>query len=701
MISERGTPISMTPMLSAPGHIAFLSQFMFLFTLMVSTIPVTLPLMTTNHTCAAIGCGSHDNECWCTDTCYVHKSCCVDYTSMCETAGAHSCTSLGCGGIDDMCSCSETCASQGNCCDDYNATCSSTSTSAFELRDVNIFITTDTHSWLSGHHPHDDELNATFADIVDVVEAARESAAASGQDVFFFDNGDIQDGTGLSAAAPDHVQYLKPLLEVAPYDALNCGNHELYQLDGCGELERAEVAGAAGCGIVGLNESGFIAHWNGSYLTSNIFWASNDHRDGESVGSQYAIVRGAHGRSLLVFGFLYHMKDHCDAVQVKSVGEVLRESWFSSVVAEHTRNVSAVVVLAHMDNDDENVDLIVDAVRAAAANATNGSTTDAALPVLVLTGHSHQRKFRNIDSQAAALEAGCKLETLGFASFDLKDDKRERRALTGGDSADQWDIYTATVDGNTASLSAAISGTTGGVIPQSTAGDVVRAALAKTRAALLLDAPLMGADGTPGGVSSTLSVDEPMSSPTSFWSFYMNTVVQATLFPALAQQEAESGQDPLPGYHLLGTGAFVYDLYAGNVTIDDCFKTSPYANWYFRATGGVSGSVLRALTDQLNDLGGGETGDRLKSPLLYDRLRERNPVEKLSPSSNDSSLPLFAASTDILDANTSYAFIYNDYDAAYIEPVLLELTGIDYSQNREVFWPGNNDTSLLVEYFQL
>ena len=44
---------------------------------------------------------------------------------------------------------------------------------------------------------------------------------------------------------------------------------------------------------------------------------------------------------------------------------------------------------------------------------------------------------------------------------------------------------------------------------------------------------------------------------------------------------------------------------------------------------------------------------------------------------------------------TSYAFIYNDYDAAYIEPVLLELTGIDYSQNREVFWPGNNDTSSL------
>ena len=460
--------------------------------------------------------------------------------------------------------------------------------------------------------------------------------------------------------------------------------------------------GAAGCGIVGLNESGFIDHWNGSYLTSNIFWASNDYRDGEPVGSQYTIVRGAYGRSLLVFGFLYNMKDHCDAVQVKSVGEVLSESWFSSVVAEHTRNVSAVVVLAHMDNDDENVDLIVDAVQAAAANATNENTTDAALPVLVLTGHSHQRKFRNIDSQAAALEAGCKLDTLGFASFDLKDQQRERRALTGGDSEDQWEIYTATVDGNTASLSAAISGSTGSAIPQSAAGDAVRAALAKTRATLTLDAPLMGADGTPGGVSSTLFVDEPMSSPTSFWSFYMNTVVQATLFPALAQHEADSGQDPLPGYHLLGRGAFVYDLHAGNVTIDDCFKTSPYANWYFRATGGISGSVLRALTDQLNGLGGGEKGDHPRSPLLYKRLsRERSLGEKLSPSSNDSPLPLFAASTDILDANTSYAFIYNDYDAADIEPVLLELTGIDYSQNREVFWPGNNDTSLLVEYFQL
>ena len=42
-------------------------------------------------------------------------------------------------------------------------------------------------------------------------------------DVFFFDNGDVVDGTGLPSAS------VFSLLSLMPYDALNCGNHELHR----------------------------------------------------------------------------------------------------------------------------------------------------------------------------------------------------------------------------------------------------------------------------------------------------------------------------------------------------------------------------------------------------------------------------------------------------------------------------------------
>jgi hypothetical protein len=38
-------------------------------------------------------------------------------------------------------------------------------------------------------------------------------------------------------------------------------------------------------------------------------------------------------------------------------------------------------------------------------------------PVQFLTGHSHQRKFTQLDGYATSFEAGCKLDTVGFISF--------------------------------------------------------------------------------------------------------------------------------------------------------------------------------------------------------------------------------------------------------------------------------------------
>ena len=85
-----------------------------------------------------------------------------------------------------------------------------------KLSDINLVVTTDMHSWIEArkHEPH---LNASIADLETMVGALRALASAQGKDVFLFDNGDINDGTGLSAAATNHVE--KNLVERNHADA--------------------------------------------------------------------------------------------------------------------------------------------------------------------------------------------------------------------------------------------------------------------------------------------------------------------------------------------------------------------------------------------------------------------------------------------------------------------------------------------------
>jgi hypothetical protein len=650
-------------------------------------------------------------------------------TSATSTTTNHSCAILGCGGASEECRCDSSCISfdDSSCCFDFEATCAGVAGEPFELRDVNIFITTDMHSWISGRQPHDDNLNASLADVVDAVEAARQAAAAAGQDVFFFDNGDIQDGTGLSATTPDHVDHLAPLLAAAPYDALNCGNHELYQLDGGGAPPLPYDAPA--CGVVGLNRTGYIAGWEGRYLTSNIAWASSSSSSSSSsstepssspVGSRFVVARGAFGRSLLVLGFLYDMTDHCNAVSVTPVAAALEEPWFAEAVAAHAPEVSAVVVLAHMDNDDAAVDLLVAAVQAAAAaNAT--TETKAPPPVLVLSGHSHQRKFRIVGNSsspssaaAAAFEAGCKLDTLGFASF-FDDDSERKHSEGGGEAA--WDLFTTTVDGNTAALARALSLPDNDGPPASAAGDALREQLQLARAALALDEPLGGEE-----LQQRLRVDQAnLTAPDALWTFYMKTIVPATLFRQLenstssttspsssssstsysyspSSSSASSSASAVAGFHILGTGALSYDLFPGAVTLDDAYKTSPFGNWYYKASPAapLNGSVLTALVAALNNDDEKERSGRMPREEAPRRHGSQRVVREAE---DEVTLPLYVASDDALDPATEYALLYVDFDAPEIEAALLKITGVNYTAGRELFWTGHNDTSIIADYF--
>ena len=101
---------------------------------------------------------------------------------------------------------------------------------ALQFADINVLVTTDVHSWLHAHpHPdHSPLLDADFGDLLSFWRHARAAANAQGRDLFLVDNGDVVDGTGLSAATSVNGAAVYPLLSKLPYDALNCGNHELY-----------------------------------------------------------------------------------------------------------------------------------------------------------------------------------------------------------------------------------------------------------------------------------------------------------------------------------------------------------------------------------------------------------------------------------------------------------------------------------------
>ena len=227
-----------------------------------------------------------------------------------------------------------------------------------EFRDVNILVVTDTHSWLAAHM-HNDQAppaNATIGNITNFVSTMKELAKREGKDVFFFDNGDVVDGTGLSNAAETNGQELFPLLMEIPFDAMSIGNHELYDEPTVKEMI----------------SSGYMSSRNGTYLASNVYLSETM----EPLASRYAMIKGpTSGIRLLVFGVLYDMTDNTDFVYVEAVASMLTSDWFVAALTQE--EYDAVVVLAHMDYAEPLIDDILQGIR---AHVSPG------LPIQFLTG---------------------------------------------------------------------------------------------------------------------------------------------------------------------------------------------------------------------------------------------------------------------------------------------------------------------------
>eukprot|EP01065_Artemidia_motanka_P037159 TRINITY_DN4545_c0_g1_i1.p1 TRINITY_DN4545_c0_g1~~TRINITY_DN4545_c0_g1_i1.p1 ORF type:complete len:413 (+),score=126.61 TRINITY_DN4545_c0_g1_i1:53-1240(+) len=266
----------------------------------------------------------------------------------------------------------------------------STKRMTLPLRDVNLLVTTDIHAWLHGHRHADNSpvADGDLGDLVSFLAHVRAAATEQQRDVFLFDNGDVNDGTGFDKGSI--ADALLPLLAKVPYDALNAGNHELYEKKDIDDLRDS-----------------FIPDWNGRYLTSNTRLVGS----GNHLGSPFAVVKGKFGTKLLVFGFVYTMPDaDRDAVEVEDPKAVVEQKWFLDAVAANT-DVDAVVVLGHMSAGDSLVNAVVQSIRSMLPTT----------PVQFLAGHSHRRTWRKVDDRAAVLESGSNLLCVGYTSFNKKD----------------------------------------------------------------------------------------------------------------------------------------------------------------------------------------------------------------------------------------------------------------------------------------
>lgn len=247
-----------------------------------------------------------------------------------------------------------------------------------EWKAVNLLHLTDVHSFIAGNRH--EGIDSDYGDLLSFIGHMHDLADERGVDLFVVNTGDIVDGTGMSDATPIAGEFLTPILQMIPYDAMTIGNHELY--------EDATVENLALPG-------GFLEHFGDRCVTSNQLF--DEPR--EPLSARFSVIEGVNGARLLTFGFLYDFRDYCPKCHVADVEIVVQEPWLANAVAQYAAEVDGIVILAHMGFDNTAVELIRAAIRAAQPPALQ-------VPLVFLAGHTHIRTFARLDDNAAVLESG-------------------------------------------------------------------------------------------------------------------------------------------------------------------------------------------------------------------------------------------------------------------------------------------------------
>lgn len=411
-------------------------------------------------------------------------------------------------------------------------------TNTIQLRDINVLVLTDVHSWVGGHGPNEPDLDINYGHVVSFYERLLDYCESKEKDLYFVVNGDWVDGTGISLNGD--VFSLTQVLEKMPWDAVNVGNHELYH-------ENL---------IEFITKPGGLVDWFGSrYLSSNIVRSPSQ----EPLGNRYVVMQGKRS-AVLTFGFLYNMKDHVDVVDVKEVEAVVQEQWFLDALRKETYD--AILVLAHMHVQDPLVMVILNKIREQIGDQ---------MPVQFVTGHTHIRDYAVLDEMSTSFEAGRYLDTLGFVSFPSKDNVEAFKTNVTTNTS----LFTHNfLDANKQTLREVLN-----LDSIDTAnGMELSHFIEKIRHE-------MGLTQEIGCVNQSYFASSATYEPSSLWGFFMRKVVPATL----------------PDKHVLifSKGDLRYDLLKGKVRVDDIISLSPFNDTlcYWKD---LPGSIILQLNESMN-----------------------------------------------------------------------------------------------------
>ena len=409
--------------------------------------------------------------------------------------------------------------------------------SILPFNDINILVVTDVHSWVGSRIRHEPDYNADYGHVLSLYQLLKYQHDE--MDLFFVMNGDFMDGTGLSTYPP---KYLAPILQRMPWNALNIGNHELYQNS-----------------TVEYIRDHFVQHWNGSYLTSNVLLESTR----SPIGSRYTVLKGNHS-SLLTFGFLYDMTGNCGASIVEPVGQVVQTEWFR--IALLTETYDAILVLAHMDFQDNLVKVIRDAIR---------TILSTPMPIQFITGHSHIRAFTVVDEASTSFEAGHYLDTVGFVSFP-----KLTQPFIAVNMTNQFQhvFIKANID------------TFKNVLQVDSLDTIEGLELSQF---ILNTRKDMGLFEVLGCSPRLYAVEQGLDQEDSLWSLYLTKVVADTYL-----------QSSVTSIFLQSTGAFRSSFFKGEVDNDDLTSVTPFNDTIFLLDTAIEGNILlELLGGQPNQVG--------------------------------------------------------------------------------------------------
>ena len=252
----------------------------------------------------------------------------------------------------------------------------------------------------------------------------------------------------------------------------------------------------------------------------------------------------------------------CEAVGVVPIANATTSEWFLNALGDES-SYDAVLVLVHVDADDEMLETLLAAIRSKVGDAT---------PVQFIAGHSHRRKQKTLDARAAAFEPGNYFNTVGFASFALPNqNQNQNRNENDGPIEFQF----TDIDTSVASMASALN----------LSAQALPTANGTTIATHIFD------EQQKLGLTQTLGcVAQDYPEGPELYTLYAEEIVPKAFFtpPGNASQ-----------WFVQSTGSMRYDIYQGNVTADDVYKVLPFRDALY-VVRDVQGTHLTSLWQQLN-----------------------------------------------------------------------------------------------------